>query len=311
MIKKIDFFTHILTPKYLAKYESLNPKIRQRVEFSSLPGTNIEVRERQMSRTPDVIQVITMGNIPLEKWAPPEHTAELARIGNEELAELVAYRPDLFYGAVAVLPLNDVDATLKEIDYAVVKLRLAGIQVQTRIGTEWLASEKYRPIIARMAELNKPIWIHPDDNEQLDDDFGRLNWPFETSHCMMRLVDSGVFNEFPDIKFIVHHAGAMIPTFRNRINRSSRSSKGVIPVVRDPYKKFFVDTALYGNTAGLMNAYDFYGADHMVFGSDSPFGPPLGVVEDTIQSVERMAIPDEDKEKIFRQNAVSIFKGTV
>ena len=293
--KKIDFFTHILTPKYIEKYASLNPKIKNRVEYNSTAGSNVAVREKLMSRTPDVLQVLTMGNIPLEKWAPPEHTAELARIGNEELAELLIERPDLFVGAAAILPMNDVDAALEEIDYAIKKLRLSGIQVQTRIGSEWLASDKYRPILAKMAEFNKPIWIHPDDNEQLDDDFGRLNWPFETSHCMMRLVDAGVFNDFPNIKFIVHHAGAMIPTFRNRIGTTL-------------YKKFYVDTALYGNTAGLMNAFDYFGADHMVFASDSPYGPQLGLVEDTIMSVERMAISDEDKDKIFRHNAMNLLR---
>ena len=298
MFKKIDFFTHILTPKYLERFESLNPKITSRVEYNSIPGKNVEVRARVMSRNPDVLQVLTMGNIPLEKWAPPEHTAELARIGNEELAELLTYRPDLFYGAAAVLPLNDVDASVEEADYAIKKLRLSGIQVPTRIGSEWLASEKYRPILAKMAELKKPIWIHPDDNDQLDDDYGRLNWPFETSHCMMRLVDSRVFDEFPDLKFIVHHAGAMIPTFRNRLGTSL-------------YKNFYVDTALYGNTAGLMNAYDYFGADHMLFATDSPYGPPLGIVEETILSVHKMAIPDEDKEKIFRYNAVGIIKGSI
>ena len=307
-MKKVDIFTHILTPKYIAKFAEYNPKITSRVEYHSKPGSNVDVRERMMSRTPGILQVITMGNIPLEKWAP-DHSAELAHIGNEELAELVSDRPDLFYAAAAILPMNDVDASLKEIDHAIGKLRLAGIQVQTRIGAEWLASEKFRPILAKMAELNKPIWIHPDDNDQLDDDFGRLNWPFETSHCMMRLVDACVFNDFPDLKFIVHHAGAMIPTFRNRLARVSRSPGGAVPVVLEPFKKFYVDTALYGNTAGLMNAYDFYGPDHLLFGTDSPYGPPMGIVDETIQSVKRMPIPEEDKLKIFRHNAVNILKG--
>ena len=85
MYKKIDIFTHILTPKYAEKYAEYNPKVTKRVEYVTLPIRDLEVRERLMDSYPDILQVVTMANIPLEKWAP-EHSAELAKIGNEELA---------------------------------------------------------------------------------------------------------------------------------------------------------------------------------------------------------------------------------
>jgi predicted TIM-barrel fold metal-dependent hydrolase len=310
MFTKVDIFSHILTKKYTEKYAEINPRIKNRVEFYTPPVVNLDIREKLMHRYPDVLQVITMANIPLEKWAP-EHSAELARIGNEELAELVLKRPDLFFGAVAVLPLNDIDASLAEIDYAINTLRLAGIQVQTRIGAEQLASPKYRPIIARMAELNKPIWIHPDNNDQLDNDIGIFSWPFETSHCMLRLVESGVFNEFPNVKFIVHHAGAMIPFFKERVKYVMSLVPQPFHNIHEHFKKFYVDTAIYGNTDGLMCAYNYYGAEHMFFGTDAPLGPRWGMVEDTVLSIERMAISQEDKEKILKYNAVELFKDVV
>jgi hypothetical protein len=69
-----------------------------------------------------------------------------------------------------------------------------------------------------------------------------------------------------------------------------------------------VDTALYGNTSALQCAYDYYGADHMLFGTDAPLGPRWGMIEGTIQSIERMTISDLEKEKIFSKNAIEIFK---
>ena len=310
MFTKVDIFSHIMTPKYTERYAALNPKITKRVEYYTRPVVDLSIREKLMLRYPDVLQVVTMANIPLEKWVP-EHTVEMARIGNEELAELVLTRPDLFFGAVAVLPLNDIDAALEEIDYAINKLHLAGIQVQTRIGSEWLASEKYRPILAKMAELNKPIWIHPDNNDQLDMDIGIFNWPFETSHCMLRLVQAGIFNEFPKIKFIVHHAGAMVPFFKERIKYVMSLVPQPFHDIHEHFRNFYVDTAIYGNTDGLMCAYNYYGADRMFFGTDAPLGPRWGMVEDTIRSIERMPIPEEDKEKILRLNAVELFKDVV
>jgi predicted TIM-barrel fold metal-dependent hydrolase len=310
MFTKVDIFSHILTQRYTEKYAEINPRIKNRVEFYTPPVVNLDIREKLMHRYPDVLQVITMANIPLEKWAP-EHSVELARVGNEELSELVLKRPDLFFGAVAVLPLNDIDASLVEIDYAINTLHLAGIQVQTRIGAEWLASPKYRPIIARMAELNKPIWIHPDNNDQLDNDIGIFSWPFETSHCMLRLVESGVFNEFPNVKFIVHHAGAMIPFFKERVKYVMSLVPQPFHNIHEHFKKFYVDTAIYGNTDGLMCAYNYYGAEHMFFGTDAPLGPRWGMVEDTVLSIERMTISQEDKEKILKYNAVELFKDVV
>lgn len=307
MYKKIDIFTHILPPRYAEKYARINPEVKKRVEYFTVPVVDLTVRERLMTNYPDVLQVVTMANIPLEKFAP-EHSAELAYEGNEELAELVIQRPDLFFGAVAILPMNDVDASLKEIDHAIGTLHLSGIQVQTRIGTEWLASEKYRPILAKMAEYNRPIWIHPDNNDSIDFDIGIFSWPFETSHCMLRLVESGIFNEFPNIKFIAHHAGAMVPFFKDRMKNLLPNSRGSFPGIHEHFKKFYVDTAIYGNTDALMCAYNYYGADHMFFGTDAPLGPRLGLVEDTVQSIERMTIPQEEKDRIYRFNAVDLFK---
>ena len=76
----------------------------------------------------------------------------------------------------------------------------------------------------------------------------------------------------------------------------------------DHFRKFYGDTAVYGSTPSLMRGYDFFGADHMLFGTDAPLGPGLGLTLETIRSVEEMSIPDSDKEKIFLQNAVNLLR---
>lgn len=308
---KIDIFSHIMTPKFTERFVAINPKIKARVEYYTPAVVDLSVRENLMRRNPDVLQVLTMANIPLEKWVPDNEAAELAHIGNEELAELYVRRPDLFYGAVAVLPLHDIDAALKELDHAILDLGLFGIQLQTRIGNDWLADPKYRPILARMAELDKPIWIHPDSNSSIDEDIGIFSWPFETTHCMLRLVESGIFNEFPNLKFITHHAGAMVPFFKERIKYVMSLIPQPFNNIHEHFKNFYVDTAIYGNTDALMCAYNYYGADHMFFGTDAPLGPRWGMTQQTIESIERMPIPQEDKDKILRNNAIDLFKNVI
>ena len=74
----------------------------------------------------------------------------------------------------------------------------------------------------------------------------------------------------------------------------------------DYFRKFYADTAIHGNTPALMCAYDCFGADHLVFGADMPLGDrQFGYrsYRQTINAIEAMDIPEEDKKKIFEDNA--------
>jgi len=268
--------------------------------------TDMAIREDLMRRFPDVLQIVTMGNVPPERYVSPRDAVELANIGNEEMAELVKKKPNLFYGAVGVIPVEDVDASLRVIDHCICDLGLLGIQLYTTLERESFAEPKYRPIFAKMAELDRPIWVHPAANLAGDGhDKGMFSWPYESSRFMLDVVYAGIFAEFPDLKIIIHHAGGMVPHYRERV-------RTIMPKHDEDYfKYFYTDTALYGNTPGLMSAFDYYGADHMMFGTDAPLGAPLignnGNTGCTIMAIEKMDISDEDKEKIFNGNAINMF----
>ena len=305
---KIDIFSHILTEKYLSIYRKKAPAIENQIEVMTPPVVDLAIRFRLMNRYPDVLQMLTVANVPLEKFVSPQDAVELARIANDELADLVIKYPDKFFGAVACLPMNDMDAALEEVDRAITKLRLKGVQIYSRIKGEPLDTPKFKPLYEKMSEYDLPIWIHPTTNEKLDNDIGIFSWPFETTSAMLRLVKSGIFAERPNIKFIIHHAGAMVPFFAERIKWVMSLVSQPYPNIHEHFRKFYNDTAVYGNTSALMCAYDYFGADHLLFGTDAPLGPRWGMVEDTIASIERMTIPDADKEKILKKNAVDLFK---
>ncbi len=304
---KIDSFAHIMTAKYLAKYRKINPVIERRIEVLTPPVVDLDIRFRLMSRYPDVLQMLTVANVPLETFAPND-AVDLAKTANDELAELVVKYPDRFFGAAACLPMNDMDAALKEFERAVTQLRLNGCQIYSRINGEPLDTPKFKPLYEMAARYNLPIWIHPATSDKLDNDIGIFSWPFETSSAMYKLVMSGVFHELPDLKFIVHHAGAMVPFFGERIKWVLSLIPNRFPNLPEKFKNFYVDTAVYGNTPALMCSYAYYGADHMLFGTDAPLGPRWGMVEDTIASIERMDIAAEDKQKILKNNAINLFR---
>jgi uncharacterized protein len=197
---------------------------------------------------------------------------------------------------------------LKEFERAVTQLRLNGCQIYSRVNGEALDAPKFKPLYQMAAKYDVPIWIHPATSDKLDNDIGIFSWPFETTSAMYKLVMSGIFHELPNLKFIVHHAGAMVPFFGERVKWVLSLIPNRFPKLPEKFKLFYVDTAVYGNTPALMCSYAYYGADHMLFGTDAPLGPRWGMVEDTIASIDRMDIPAEDKQKILKNNAVNMFK---
>lgn len=305
---KIDIFTHILPPKYL---ETLNKKAKL-VEYRATKNracVDLDMRIKLMERNPDVLQVLTIAISSIETELSQTDSIELARIANDELAEIIARHPDKFIAGVATLPLNDMDAALKETDRAITQLGLKGVQLLARIKGEQIDDIKFKPLYDKMAKYDLPIWLHPVSDEMFDESV--FGWPFATTNAMRRLVIAGVFQDYPNIKFIVHHCGAMAPYFAGRIKWLFPLAFEMDNPIRkwgEDFRKFYNDTATYGTTSALMCGLDFFGADHILFGTDAPLGPQFGLTAETIEAVQRMNISDIDKEKIFKQNAVDLLK---
>lgn len=124
--------------------------------------------------------------------------------------------------------------------------------------------------------------------------------------AMGRLVYSGIMEKYPNLKFIAHHCGAMAPFFSARIPLGAAAGEGEIMKLTKPpveyFKRFYGDTVLGGNTSAMMCGYTFFGADHMVFGTDYPY-PGDVLLEAVIKAIERMNIAEDEKAKIFSKNA--------
>jgi predicted TIM-barrel fold metal-dependent hydrolase len=316
---KIDIFAHILPKKY---FEALRKKVKGGVDFSQLSEwvllnralSEIDIRLRLMDRYPDVLQVLTLALPPLEVVVSASDAIELAKIANDEMAELVLKYPDSFVTAVACLPLNDIDAAIEEADRAITELKFKGVQIFSNINGEPLDERKFRPLYERMVQHDLPLWIHPWNSPKSVQEWvkppfmGAIGWDFETSLAMLRLVHAGVFKDYPNIKFITHHCGGMVPICERRF-------KAMPGIMSEDVRKFYNDTALYGNTAGLMCGYAFFGAAHLLFGTDMPLGSTrlggYGYTLETIHSIEQMDIPAPDKDKIFEDNARQLLKLTL
>jgi predicted TIM-barrel fold metal-dependent hydrolase len=329
-MKKIDIFPHILPRRYFERMLEVAPRgLALQKRMSGIPAlVDVELRFRMMDRHAEYLQVLTLANPPLEVVAGPEASPDLACLANDEMAALVARHPDRFPAFVASLPMNNPEASVREIDRAVHDLGATGVQVFTNVNGRPLDAPEYRPVFARMAEHRLPIWMHPARPATVADYAGEarskfdlwwaFGWPYETSVAMGRLVFSGLFDRHPDLVVITHHMGAMIPFCAGRLGGGldqlgSRSDDpedaAALGRLRkrplDYFRMFYGDTALFGAWHAMESGLAFFGADHVLFGTDFPFDPERGpgFIRDTIDAMSRMRASAEDKALIYEGNA--------
>jgi uncharacterized protein len=293
---------------------------------------DLEARFRIMDGFANYSQVLSLGLPPIEAMVGPDLAPEFARVANDGLAELVAKYPDRFCGYVGALPMNAPEEAASEAERILLRGSANGLQLHTNVDGLCLDEPRFLPIFEIAAKADKPILLHPARTASFPDFAAEkhsryeiwtiFGWPYETSATMARLIFSGVMTRLPKLKILAHHLGAMIPFFDARIETGwatlgSRTSgedySGVLKSLGKPlldcFKDFYGDTALCGGHAGLLCGLEFYGADHVLFASDTPFGPEGGraYIRDCIAAVDSLEIAAADKEKIFCRNARTLF----
>ena len=145
------------------------------------------------------------------------------------MAELVLKYPDRFLAGVACLPMNDMDAALTETDRAITDLGLKGVLIYTPINDKPLDAPEFIPLYEKMCQYNLPILIHPMRNPDYPDYrtenaskyrvYNTFGWPYETTVAMTRIVFSGILEKYPNLKFVTHHCGGMVPYLAERIKQ--------------------------------------------------------------------------------------------
>jgi aminocarboxymuconate-semialdehyde decarboxylase len=323
---KIDAYAHILPPRYFARIDAIlsSGQVSRRIRgyhpwFREDPAlTGLDARWRSLEPFPDYRQVLTLAVPPLEELGDPALSRDLAQAANDELAELVAAHQDRFVGFAAAVPLNDVDAALDEVDRATAQLGALGIQVHTNVQGTPLDAPRFEPLFHRMAALGRTIWVHPtrsdawpDYPEEERSRYGvwwSLGWPYETSVCMARLVYAGHLERYPDLKIVTHHAGAMVPHFSGRLaspiegqDRDEVAARLARPPI-EYFRRFYTDSAMFGAPHAIRCATEFFGTDHVLFGTDTPLGGPR-VIYDTIADIDAMGLGDQDSARIYEGNA--------
>jgi aminocarboxymuconate-semialdehyde decarboxylase len=207
----------------------------------------------------------------------------LAEDYNEQMAQAQRAYPGRFYGTAAV-PLADAGEAVAITEHAVAGLGLRGINLPPVCsGAEPIDSPRLEPFYSRVEELGVPLIVHPTDivfdeilagyDTGLQRSLGRL---IDSSVTILRLIFSGIMERHPALKVIHTHAGGLLPYQAGRIDKNARI-KGLPELPSTYLKRTFVDIVAPQELT-IRTALEFYGSDHVLYGTDYPCWSPKAAV---------------------------------
>lgn len=298
---KIDAFAHVLLPNFYKKMLEIDANIPKEIPFIN-NAVLTDINKRRENMLLNVKQIISYVNVNPEDYTDKETSYELCKEANEELIATIKENQDLFYGGVCMIPMNNIDGAIDIMENQVLKNKeLFGIQLFTRALGKSIADDDYLKIFEYANKYDLLICLHPVFDSRKPDNNIVFSWEYELSLAMMDIVEKGIFKKYPNLKIIVHHAGAMIPFFAGRVKYILGSDK------EEDFKKFYVDTALLGNTKALELAANYFGVNHLVFGTDAPLGiMPAGATKEILEAIDEMNITEEEKEAVLENNIINI-----
>ncbi|RCW17078.1 4-oxalomesaconate hydratase [Streptococcus gallolyticus] len=302
MTENIDVFAHVLLPNFYRKMLKIEPRLPEMFPFIQHPHlTNLD--QRRLAWDGQTKQIISFVNVNPEDYVSGEKASELCHEANQEMIQTVEEHADMFAAGVAMIPMNHLDAALEILTEVAQSKTLIGVQLFTRALGKSIADSSFRVIFEACERLNIPIWLHPVFDSRKPDNNIVFSWEYEISQAMLQIVQEGIYQDFPNLKIIVHHAGGMIPFFAERIHYILSEEQ-----VQD-FRKFYVDTAILGNPKALELTIDYFGVEHVLFGTDAPLGiAPAGATQVIIDTIKQLPLPEKDKRAILQDNSFNILK---
>jgi aminocarboxymuconate-semialdehyde decarboxylase len=324
MVMNVDFHCHFYPEEYLNKLEASRGDVRIERDHKGRPFIlsmgaragpvtedyfDIELRVDKIKQHDIDMQILTTPHPGIDRFSATE-SAEMSRIINDGLARVVKKYPQHFQ-ALALLPLIDTGAALKELDRAILDLGFKGLCMLTNIAGKPPDSDFMMPIYDRAQTLGVPIFIHP--TTPAGAEVMRewriaiiLGFEFDVILSATRLAYSGVLERYPDLDFVIAHLGAGIPFLAGRIDRGYHDPTCGIKTPRptsDYLKELYTDAVCFYQPT-LKMAHEFFGPERIMMGSDFPL--PIGDLEAAVPSIRQMNVPEADKEKILGGNAIRL-----
>jgi predicted TIM-barrel fold metal-dependent hydrolase len=311
---------HITTPAIVKATSNGQAPLSSNAYIQSLHAKLLDVgdaRIADMDASGIGVQVLSISASPIDRLESSEAQA-LARDANDILASAVKAHPDRF-AAFCTLALQDPESAAAELQRCA-KLGFKGVMVNGTVNGQFLDDSKFTPLFEAAQALDVPIYLHPAPPPKpvMDAYFGGLGqlgfflstagwgWHVETGLHSLRLIVSGLFDRFPNLKMIIGHMGENIPFSLARSQMVfSRGALNLKKQLGDYFQEnFWLTTSGYFSLPPFLCMLQVVGADRILFSVDYPFSP------NTVgrKFLDSLPVSNEDLEKIAHRNAESLLK---
>jgi predicted TIM-barrel fold metal-dependent hydrolase len=239
-----------------------------------------------------------------------EEGRRLARIVNDYGTMTAKDHPGRF-GLFAALPLPDIDGSLREIEYALDTLKADGIGLLTSYGDKWLGDASFAPVWTELNRRKAVIYTHPTTaaccgNLRNEVPAVMIEWATDTTRTAASLLFSGTAARYPDIRWILSHAGGTVPFLLSRFVYQEKTMKGKEKALPQglmyELKKLYYDTAQGNSAPALAALLKVAPPSQILFGTDYPFR----TAAEEIGGLTAQHFPAKDLRAIERDNALRL-----
>ena len=308
--RRIDVHQHFVSPDYYAM-------LTRRNAVSPVPGYGIW-RDYSPARNLEEMDRAGVSTAMLSYTAPGvwfgdvQEARRLSRELNEYAAAKMVGAYKGRFGLFAVLPLPDVEGSLREIEYAFETLKADGVGLLTSYEDKWLGDPAFNPVFEELNRRKAVVYTHPHEaaccrNGVVGVTPQTLEYPTDTTRAMMSLVVSNTATRCPDVKFIFSHAGGTLVSIAGRFLQAAVSAENLSkpPEANSRLyhvRRFYYDTAGSANPVQMQSLKLLVPPSQIVFGTDFPFANPGA----TVTGLQGSGFTPDELRGIYRDNALRI-----
>jgi predicted TIM-barrel fold metal-dependent hydrolase len=273
MATVIDWHAHHTAPEIADRIKDLTGK---RPHIDAYDSPDLSKRIKEMDEAGLDLQLVCQGAGVYADQLPAEQALEIARQSNDILAERIAPHKDRLMGVTA-LSLKNVAASVQEIERTAAQGFRAVLLYPHVDGEMWVDTPVMEPIFAKISQLDLPIFLHGAGTAQdptlarLEDGGAGVAYAVlsdgEVAECCLRMIASGLFDRYPNLKIVIRSSGGGLPLLLHRFFWKHKGPHGERRYSEIFLEHFLIDCASSdASTLGFLIAK--MGENNMVFGSD-------------------------------------------
>jgi len=306
-VPRIDFHHHFFSPAWVKLVEAQH-NLKPVLGFEQFKTYSVAQDIESMDRG-NVEKAYLSVTQPGVWFGDVAETRKAARELNEYAARLKSDHKGR-YGHFAVIPLPDVEGSLREIEYAFDTLKADGVGLLSSYDDKWLGDKSFAPVWAELNRRKAIVYTHATAP-------GCCSWDFQPgimptfvelgadlARAMVSLVHSGTAKATPDVRYIWSHGGGSIWAQRYLTGITADVLAGRAPA--DPklqqFRRFYYDTAAAADAVHMGILKMMVPTSQIVFGSDYPWVEPHRIA----QGLESAGLTPQELRAIYRDNAMQL-----